>query len=159
MGDNALAAVGSAAPLFNLLLVLFVGISAGVGIMVSQYFGAKDIQKLGKAGNGFSKIELNTDKDGTEYGSFYGDNSRGEAAFVLFNAANFQVPLKTGQYFVLKYRVPTTNADKRSIEVFSSTIDNAAKSGHNVWYGDLIRDDQWHVLVLDFAKLKPDGAL
>ena len=34
-GDNALAAVGSAMPLLNLLLVLIVGISAGVGIMVS----------------------------------------------------------------------------------------------------------------------------
>ena len=32
VGDNALAAVGSAAPIFNLLLVLFIGISAGVGI-------------------------------------------------------------------------------------------------------------------------------
>jgi len=41
VGDNALAAVGSASPLLNLLLVLFVGISSGVGIMVSQYFGAK----------------------------------------------------------------------------------------------------------------------
>lgn len=46
VGDNALAAVGSAAPLFNLLLVLFVGISAGVGIMVSQYFGAKASEDL-----------------------------------------------------------------------------------------------------------------
>lgn len=46
VGDNALAAVGSAAPLFNMLLVLFVGISAGVGIMVSQYFGAKDREAL-----------------------------------------------------------------------------------------------------------------
>lgn len=46
VGDNALAAVGSAAPLFNLLLVLFVGISAGVGIMVSQYFGAKAKDEL-----------------------------------------------------------------------------------------------------------------
>ncbi|MBP3700456.1 MAG: MATE family efflux transporter [Lachnospiraceae bacterium] len=46
VGDNALAAVGSAGPLFNLLLVLFVGISAGVGIMVSQYFGAKQRQDL-----------------------------------------------------------------------------------------------------------------
>ena len=46
VGDNALAAVGSAAQLFNLLLVLFVGISAGVGIMVSQYFGAKDRESL-----------------------------------------------------------------------------------------------------------------
>lgn len=46
VGDNALAAVGSAAPLFNMLLVLFVGIAAGVGIMVSQYFGAKSREEL-----------------------------------------------------------------------------------------------------------------
>ncbi len=48
VGDNALAAVGSAGPLFNMLLVLFVGISAGVGIMVSQYFGAKDRESLSR---------------------------------------------------------------------------------------------------------------
>ena len=48
IGDNALAAVGSATPLFNLLLVLFVGISSGVGIMVSQYFGAKAREELSK---------------------------------------------------------------------------------------------------------------
>ena len=41
VGDNALAAVGSAAPILNMLYVLFIGISAGVGIMVAQYFGAK----------------------------------------------------------------------------------------------------------------------
>jgi len=46
VGDNALAAVGSSMPLFNLLLVLFVGISAGVGIMVAQYFGAKSREDL-----------------------------------------------------------------------------------------------------------------
>ena len=48
VGDNALAAVGSAAPIFNLLLVLFIGISAGVGIMVAQYFGAKNREELSK---------------------------------------------------------------------------------------------------------------
>ncbi len=46
IGDNALAAVGSASPILNLLLVLFVGISVGASIMVSQYFGAKDREKL-----------------------------------------------------------------------------------------------------------------
>ena len=46
VGDNALEAVGSAAPIFNMLLVLFVGISAGVGIMVAQYFGAKSREEL-----------------------------------------------------------------------------------------------------------------
>lgn len=46
VGDNALAAVGSAGPILNLFLVLFIGISVGAGIMVSQYFGAKDREEL-----------------------------------------------------------------------------------------------------------------
>ncbi|HJB89965.1 MAG TPA: MATE family efflux transporter [Candidatus Eisenbergiella merdigallinarum] len=46
VGDNALAAVGSASPVLNLLLVLFIGISVGAGIMVSQYFGAKQKEEL-----------------------------------------------------------------------------------------------------------------
>ncbi len=46
IGDNALAAVGSAGPIVNMLLVLFIGISAGANIMVSQYFGAKNRKSL-----------------------------------------------------------------------------------------------------------------
>lgn len=46
VGDNALAAVGSAAPILNMLLVLFIGISAGANIMVSQYFGAGKRENL-----------------------------------------------------------------------------------------------------------------
>lgn len=42
VGDNALAAVGSAGPILNLLIVLFIGISVGASIMVSQYFGARN---------------------------------------------------------------------------------------------------------------------
>lgn len=45
-GDGALAAIGATGPMINLLLVLFMGISAGAGIMVSQYFGAKDRKSL-----------------------------------------------------------------------------------------------------------------
>ena len=48
VGDNALAAVGSAGPIYNLLLVLFMGVSAGASVMVSQYFGAKDREGLSK---------------------------------------------------------------------------------------------------------------
>ncbi len=46
VGDNALAAVGSAAPILNLLLVLFIGISMGATIMVAQYLGARDRNAL-----------------------------------------------------------------------------------------------------------------
>lgn len=45
-GDNAIAAVGSALPILNMLLVLFIGISAGASVMVSQYFGARKREEL-----------------------------------------------------------------------------------------------------------------
>ncbi len=46
VGDNALAAVGAASPMFNMLIVLFVGISTGAGILVAQYCGAKKREEL-----------------------------------------------------------------------------------------------------------------
>ena len=49
VGDNALAAVGSAMPILSMLLVLFMGISVGSNIMVAQYFGAKNREKLSHA--------------------------------------------------------------------------------------------------------------
>ena len=48
VGDNALSAVGSAAPILNLLLALFVGVSTGAGICVSQYFGARNRELLSR---------------------------------------------------------------------------------------------------------------
>jgi putative MATE family efflux protein len=59
IGDNALAAVGSAGPILNLLIVLFMGISMGAGIMVSQYFGAKDRENLSRAiGNSITQTAI-----------------------------------------------------------------------------------------------------
>jgi len=45
-GDNAIAAVGSALPILNMLLVLFIGISAGASVMAAQYFGAGNRKAL-----------------------------------------------------------------------------------------------------------------
>ena len=47
-GYQALGAVGNASPVLNLLLALFVGISTGAGILVSQRFGAKDSEGLSR---------------------------------------------------------------------------------------------------------------
>ena len=46
IGDHALAAVGSAGSIINLMIVLFVGIAIGVSVLVSQYFGSKDADNL-----------------------------------------------------------------------------------------------------------------
>ena len=49
VGDHALGAVGLSFPILNLMLVLFIGISSGAGIIVSQYFGAKDHAALSRS--------------------------------------------------------------------------------------------------------------
>lgn len=49
VGDAALGAVGLAGPVINLMIVLFMGISTGATIVVSQYFGARDREGLSRA--------------------------------------------------------------------------------------------------------------
>ncbi len=46
VGDDAISAVGGAAPILNLMLALMIGLSTGVGVLVSQYFGARDRRML-----------------------------------------------------------------------------------------------------------------
>ncbi len=48
VGDNALAAVGASGPVMNLVLVLFMAVSTGAGILVAQYFGARDRAELSR---------------------------------------------------------------------------------------------------------------
>lgn len=49
VGNAALAAVGSTSSLINLLVQLFLGISMGATIVVSQAYGAKDGERMHKA--------------------------------------------------------------------------------------------------------------
>lgn len=46
IGSEALAAVGSSNSLINLIIGMFMGIATGAGVIISQYYGAKDKQKL-----------------------------------------------------------------------------------------------------------------
>ncbi len=46
VGDGALAAIGASMPVFNLLLVLFMGVAMGASVMASQYYGARDKEQL-----------------------------------------------------------------------------------------------------------------
>ena len=49
IGDAALGAVGLTFPVLNLMLALFMGVSTGASIVVSQYYGAKDREALSRA--------------------------------------------------------------------------------------------------------------
>ncbi|MBQ6274979.1 MAG: MATE family efflux transporter [Oscillospiraceae bacterium] len=47
-GYTALASVGNASPVLNLLLALFVGLATGAGILVAQHFGARNSEALAR---------------------------------------------------------------------------------------------------------------
>ncbi|MDF2886039.1 MAG: efflux family protein [Lacrimispora sp.] len=46
IGSDALAAVGSSNSLINLIIGMFMGIGTGAGVIISQYYGAGEKQKL-----------------------------------------------------------------------------------------------------------------
>lgn len=48
IGDQALAAIGATTPLIFFFITVFIGISVGASILVSQFFGAKNKEKLSK---------------------------------------------------------------------------------------------------------------
>ena len=49
VGHEALAAVGCTTPIVNMLIGLFIGLSSGAGVVISQYYGARDEERLPKA--------------------------------------------------------------------------------------------------------------
>ncbi|MEG1731572.1 MAG: MATE family efflux transporter, partial [Longicatena sp.] len=46
LGAQALASVGSSAPVINLLVSFFMGLSVGAGVIISRYFGARQKENL-----------------------------------------------------------------------------------------------------------------
>lgn len=46
IGAQALAAVGSSAPVINLLVSFFMGLAVGAGVIISRYFGARNTEEL-----------------------------------------------------------------------------------------------------------------
>lgn len=49
VSDQALAAVGACTPLINMMIGLFMGMATGAGVVISQYYGAKEEEKVKKA--------------------------------------------------------------------------------------------------------------
>lgn len=46
VGKNALAAVGSSTVVINMLIGFFMGLATGAGVLISQYYGAKDERRV-----------------------------------------------------------------------------------------------------------------
>ena len=49
LGEKSLAAVGASFPIIFTLIALIIGFGIGASVVISQYFGAKDYEKVRKA--------------------------------------------------------------------------------------------------------------
>lgn len=49
VGKGALAALGVAGPIMSIVLFLLVGVAMGVGVVISQHFGAGRYEQIGRA--------------------------------------------------------------------------------------------------------------
>ena len=46
VSSHALAAVGQSTSIINMLVGFFMGLSTGAGVVIAQYFGAKETKKM-----------------------------------------------------------------------------------------------------------------
>lgn len=58
VSPDALAAVGQSTPIINVIVGAFLGLSTGAGVVISQYYGAKDDQRMSQAVHSAAALTL-----------------------------------------------------------------------------------------------------
>lgn len=96
-----------------------------------------------------SGAEVETSPAG-QFVRFYGKGSGESITQVYTNSSGNKV---TGQYVVMKYRVPTENAvSLKNFEVFVGNKASAPNgSGDQKQFGGIEKDGEWHVVVYDVS--------
>ena len=102
-------------------------------------------------GNGtvfFSNGQL-LNENGEDFARFYG-NGRGDAYMTVYGPDASGV---TGQYLIIKYRVPSENAARAIWQFWSCTGSHIeAVTGCKNFYYEATKDNEWHIVVLNLAE-------
>jgi DNA gyrase inhibitor GyrI len=112
-------------------------------------FNAEKLNTLvSSAGQGLGKFELAADNS---YIRFFGNGSG--SAMDAYVTTGIESQIVSGQYAVLKYRIPTNNPETTyKINYFTSTTAASPSGKGDYVVADLIKDGEWHVIVLNLAK-------
>ena len=110
------------------------------------YYDANEIKNLIDASGVYAPLFSNTVlQEDQSYVSLYA-NKTVESFFMIKPDAN----KVSGQYLVVKYRIPETNSQRfNNFEFFLSTSSKNPVSGENIKYNNLKQDGAWHVAVID----------
>ncbi|MBQ8409522.1 MAG: hypothetical protein IJY39_11745 [Clostridia bacterium] len=97
-------------------------------------------------GSSLGEVKL---ADDSSYIRYYGDGKYGEN----YTYINIEADKPTGQFVVIRYRLPSTNAetgDKFQIYIGTKSKD-PTDAGGQMTTTALYKDDKWHTLVIDLA--------
>lgn len=108
-----------------------------------------------KLTNSFPGVGSATLSDNADYIRITGDGKDVVEVRVDVFSAMSEDP--TGQYLVVKYRIPNTNPNDR-FEFFASTVNTSVKGMDSIWLSPslTVQDDEWHVLVVDASTYKTE---
>ena len=121
----------------------------------NRFFGAEDIKILADSGN-MGKVEVKYESTEDSFVRFYGTGTN-DPYFYLYSSVNEEDPLPTGQFFVFKYRLSPDNTDGNWMTIFSSTEKMTASTSTTIKYTDMIKDGEWHVVVINYALTQPSS--
>ena len=127
---------------------------------INIYVGPAKMNIKLEGAKGVSASEI-LEENEKSFVRIYGNGTDGEGHSTFYSA---DTKHESGRYVVLKYRLPTTNAEAAGcFEIFTSTVNSGATDGDQIYCYNLKKDGFWHVIVVDLAKenhptFKADGA-
>lgn len=113
---------------------------------LDMYYDAAELEVL-ISGSGiyapkFSKLAVSDDQS---YISLYANNV--PESFFMVRPTEDEI---SGQYIVVKYRIPTTNSTRFSnFEFYLSSSSESPVAGENIKYANIKQDGNWHVAIID----------
>lgn len=113
---------------------------------LNVYVDPVELDSAAKSNTGIGKTVVSADKS---YVSFYGNGTNAEGFFNAYTALDTTV---TGQYLVIKYRIPTTISENVQFQIFTSTVNGGAAAADNFYLPAPVKDGEWHIVIADMSK-------
>ncbi len=112
---------------------------------LNVYISPVKIFQTANGSKGVGSLELCEEN---AYVRIFGNNESDEAYAIVYSGGE----TVSGKYFVIKYRIPTTNsATSKVFDIFSSTVNSSPKGTDVAQTRDVIADGEWHLLVIDIT--------
>ena len=128
------------------------GVVEGPNLMFDAKTLLENCNKTGANKGMKDTTKIIKDEDG-EYLRFYAQNGLSEVWMLPYTVP--VKPIKTGQYLIIKYRMPSTNTLLSRFEIWTSTKASVVAAGNmfNYYKDYIVADDQWKILVVDLSQM------